>query len=304
MTFLGALTRGLIDYAGLFPPAGLDMRAAVESYAEYRAGPDAAALGRFIVPLERLGEMERCVGEAVRSEVSADPWTLSVLVSGDALAARDHINSFNRFHQQQSANPRLSIDAVEIKRARADEILRDCVALPRTITSYFEVPLDAQLDENLRAIKSCGARAKIRTGGTTADAFPSSSEVLRFMRACHEAGLAFKATAGLHHPLRSNYPLTYEPEAASGTMYGFLNVFLGAALLRAEASDQIVLQLLEETNSSTLKWAENAVSWRDQTVTAEQIETTRADFAVSFGSCSFREPVDELKQVAAQGAAA
>jgi hypothetical protein len=304
MTFPGALTRGLIDYAGLFPPAALDMRAAVENYGEYRAGPDAAALGRFIVPLERLGEMERCVGESIRSEVSAEPWTLSVLVSGDALAARDHINSFNRFHQQQSANPRLSVDAVEIKRSRADEILRDCVALPGTITPYFEIPLDAQLGENLRAIKSCGARAKIRTGGITAEAFPAATQVVGFIRACHEMGLAFKATAGLHHPLRSSYPLTYESDAPTGTMYGFLNVFLGAALLQSGASDQLAQQLLEETDPSSFQWVGESVRWRDRTITTEQMETTRSDLAVSFGSCSFREPVDELKQLTAQAAAA
>ena len=304
MTFLGALTRGLIDYAGLFPPAALEMRAAVENYADYRSGPDAAALGRFIVPLERLGEMERCLSESVRSELSAEPWTLSVLVAGDALAARDHINSFNRFHQQQSANPRLSIDAVEIKRSRADEVVRDCAALPRTITPYFEVPLDAQLGDNLRAIKSCGARAKIRTGGVTADAFPTSTQVLGFIRACHELRLAFKATAGLHHPLRSNYPLTYEPDAPTGTMYGFLNVFLGSALLQSGAPDTLVQRLLEENTSSNIEWLGDAVRWRDQTITTEQMETTRAELAISFGSCSFREPIDELKQLAPQAAAA
>ena len=49
-----------------------------------------------------------------------------------------------------------------------------------------------------------------------------------FLIACRRHGVTFKATAGLHHAMRGSYPLTYERASESGTMFGFLNVFLAA----------------------------------------------------------------------------
>ena len=66
----GPLELSVVDYAGLFPPAGLDMRAAVGNYARYAAGPWAWALGRFIVPVSRLEELERAHKEHLRSHLS------------------------------------------------------------------------------------------------------------------------------------------------------------------------------------------------------------------------------------------
>ena len=91
------------------------------------------------------------------------------------------------------------------------------------------------------AIARRGGRAKMRTGGVTAEAFPTAAQVLRFLRACTEARVPFKATAGLHHPLRAEYRLTYAPDSPRGTMFGFLNVFLTAVLLRHGLSDKDAL---------------------------------------------------------------
>jgi hypothetical protein len=48
-----ALMHGIVDYAGLFPPASLDMPKTVANYARYRSGEDRWALGRLVVPLKR-----------------------------------------------------------------------------------------------------------------------------------------------------------------------------------------------------------------------------------------------------------
>jgi hypothetical protein len=140
-----------------------------------------------------------------------------------------------------------------------------------------------------------GASAKIRTGGVTPDAFPSASDVIRFMRRCIEAGVRFKATAGLHHPLRAEYPLTYETSPPHGVMYGYLNVFLAAAAIAQGMSDDDARQLLEERDSTSIVATEAGVAWRGHMLTVEQLVRMRVRVAVSFGSCSFREPVDELR---------
>jgi hypothetical protein len=150
---------------------------------------------------------------------------------------------------------------------------------------YVEIADIALLD----AIKKHGQRAKIRTGGITPDAFPAIGNIAEFLRACKAKGVAFKATAGLHHPLRCVKPLTYEPNAPTGTMHGFLNVFLAAAMLdHAE-------EILAETDANAFAFDDDHASWRGHRVSTEELRAMRRDFATSFGSCSFEEPIDDLK---------
>jgi hypothetical protein len=107
----------------------------------------------------------------------------------------------------------------------------------------------------------------------------------------------FKATAGLHHPLRGEYRLTYEPDAPSATMFGFLNVFAAAALAAAGAGDGELIELLEERRRSAFTFAADGLRWGSHVVTLDQLERSRTSFAVAFGSCSFREPVDDLQEL-------
>jgi hypothetical protein len=167
----------------------------------------------------------------------------------------------------------------EVKATTAEEI----GAFPPGV--YVEIADVSLLD----AIARHGLRAKIRTGGITADAFPAIGDVAGFLRECKRKGVAFKATAGLHHPLRCVKPLTYEPDAPTGTMHGFLNVFLAAALLEhAEA-------VLGETDPGAFVFDDDGASWRGHRVTTEALRTMRRDFATSFGSCSFEEPIGDLR---------
>ena len=99
---------------------------------------------------------------------------------------------------------------------------------------------------SLAAVRRLGGRAKVRTGGVTRDAFPTTSDLIRFLRRCVRAGLPFKATAGLHHPLRAEYRLTYAPDSPAGVMFGFLNLFLATAFLRAGMEETEAARLLEE----------------------------------------------------------
>jgi hypothetical protein len=293
-TALRALLAGAVDYAGLFPPAGLPMAEAVANYAEYAGGPDAWALGRFVVPIARLHEFEQAA-EALAPKVPASPWRLSALVGANPVEELRTLDEFNRRHAATGASA-LSADAVEAKAGSVAEVERILGAVPGWAQAYVEVPLATDPRPLIEAIARLGGRAKIRTGGVTADAFPTAAQVLRFLRACTDARIPFKATAGLHHPLRAEYRLTYASDSPSGTMFGYLNVFLTAILLRqVSLPDPDALALLEERSPTAFRFAPDAIRWREYRVDRQGIEAARREGIVGFGSCSFVEPVGELK---------
>lgn len=298
MRAVDALLEGLVDYAGLFPPASETMRQALEGYASYRSGPDRNALGRLIIPFSRLKEFESAASEFLPHEPGRQPWKLSVIATGDISAAALEIASFNRRHSETTTVASAVIDVVELKAASPAEIELQRSRIPPSLTTYFEIPLDGDLPALFKSLVRSRARAKIRTGGVTPDAFPSAEAIIDFLIAAHRERVAFKATAGLHHPVRGAYRLTYEPGSPTGVMYGFLNVFLAAALVAAGGARDDARTLLEESDSSAFSFSDDAIVWRGHRFDVEQIRASRAGFAMSFGSCSFREPVDELDGLA------
>lgn len=290
MSALVPLLDSLVDYAGLFPPAKLPMPEAVRAHASYLAGPHRALLGRFIVPLARLGEFETAYAQLPAADQRG--WRLSVIGGPDSAADWDVIHAFNSRH----ADAR--IVSVETKAATAAEVLRAVSSLPPILEAWVEVaPNSPDLAPLLAAIKSTGRGAKLRTGGVTPGAFPAAADVARFLRACHDAGVVLKATAGLHHPLRGDYRLTYEPGSPHGRMFGFLNVFLAAALVRAGGSDADTIALLEESDARAFTLGPDAIVWRAHRFTAAQLAETRKNFCRSFGSCSFTEPLEGLQEL-------
>jgi hypothetical protein len=294
MRALHVLLDGIIDYAGLFPPAALPMPAVVADYAAYLDGADRRMLGRFVVPVARLEEFERAAAELdVLPRLPNDAWRLSALVGADVAGDVKAIGEFNCRHAAEGAGA-AAIDSVELKAATPADVVQVRDRLPVWVAPFFEIPIDRDPSALVDAIAQTGARAKVRTGGVTADAFPPAAPLARFLAECVRAGVPFKATAGLHHPLRAEYRLTYEPDCARGTMYGFLNVFLAAALLRAGAPAHAAEALLEERDPTALDVTDDAIAWRGLRLDVEMLRETRR-LALSFGSCSFEEPVADLR---------
>lgn len=291
MSALRELLTGIVDYAGLFPPAQLDMPAAVAEYAAHRASPESWMLARFVVPVARLAEFAASAAPHLPAAEAADPWRLSALAGADAAADAAALASFNAAHSGRAV-----VDVVELKAATPAEVTRALAALPRDLTAYVELPLSADLEPLLAAVKAGGARAKLRTGGLVPEAIPAPADVARFMAACRAAGVPFKATAGLHHPLRAEQALTYAADSPRGVLHGFLNVFAAAALLRAGAPAAEAEALLREQRPEALRFHEAGFEWDGRHLPAAALAAGRA-FAVGFGSCSFREPVADLRQM-------
>lgn len=293
MPAVHALLRGAIDYAGLFPPAALPMEDAVRRYADYRRGPAAWALGRFVVPATRLAELETAAAALLPRRPAQEPWLLSALAGPDSDGDFRALGEFNCRHAADGAGA-ASADVVELRAGSVEEVERALGRLPRYLTAYVEIPLDRDPAALVAALARLGGRAKARTGGVTADAFPAPADLARFLAACVRAGVPFKATAGLHHPLRGDYPLTYAPDSPRAPMYGFLNVLLAAAYLRAGAGEADAAALLVEGAPGAFRFDADGVEWRGRRLGLAALAETRERSAIAFGSCSFAEPLDDL----------
>lgn len=286
------LLEGIVDYAGLFPPAGLEMGPAVAAYAGYRRGPDRWMLGRFIVPVGRLGELESAAAPHLTRRPTDDVWPVSGLAGDDLAADVSAIGEFNCRHAADEAGA-AEIDTVEVRASDLARIAEIARLLPSWATGFVEVPLEPDPEPLIAAIGRAGLHAKIRTGGVTPESIPPAPAVARFLAGCVRNGVAFKATAGLHHPLRAEHPLTYAPDAPRAVMHGYLNVFLAAAVLRDGGSEADAARLLDERDPAAFAAGDSAIRWRDRRLDARTLADARA-LARSFGSCSFTEPVADL----------
>lgn len=289
MSALRPLLSGIVDYAGLFPPAGLDMAAAVQNYADYRHEPASWMLGRFVVPVARLGELSEQLDAIALARDSGDEWEISALLGGDIEADLAAIDAFN-----EREMGRARVDSLEGKLGSTAAIANVAGAVGDRFACFIELPLEPDPAPLVKAIAEHGLSAKVRTGGVAADAFPAPEQIVRFMRRCAAERVAFKATAGLHHPVRAEYRLTYASDAPRGLMYGYLNVFLTAALL-GELDDTDAIALLTERDPNAIHVTRDLISWNGHELRPDQAGMARELVATSFGSCSFREPVDELR---------
>ena len=288
---LKSLLANIVDYAGLFPPAKLDMASTVRNYARYLQSNESWMMGRLIVPVARLGEFERDAAALLPKSNDVEPWLISALTAapdGDGFA-RDlmMIEEFNIRYEGRAV-----IDVIEIKAQTADEISNALDQIADDLFPFFELPIERDPRGLIAALADGDAGAKVRTGGTSADAYPDAGDLARFIAACAAADVPFKATAGLHHPLR------HFSSAVNAKEFGFVNVFVAGALAyTGEVEESSIRELLEENSIDTFTFADDHVLWRKSQLMIDDIEAARDSFAVSFGSCSFDEPIEDLRSL-------
>ncbi len=279
------LLHGGIDYAGLFPPAGLSLAESVGNYADYRAGPDRWALGRLIVPATRLLEFDALVDATGRDTAG---WRLSATLGGGGASECALVAEANR----RLAGRGAAVDAIEAKVVDPGAVATLARSVEPGQAWYGEIPLDSRDEAVLDALVAHRGFAKIRMGGVTPELFPDPGQVARFLQAAAVRSLAFKATAGLHHPLRGPYPLTYLPGSPKATMYGYLNLMVATILARQGGDVEEIQAALVESDPRHLRIQDHALEWRHRRFT--DLGSCRESFH-GFGSCSFREPIDELR---------
>ena len=303
----GILFAGLIDYAGLFPPAALSMADAVDEYRAARAGPHAWMLGRFICPATRLEELAGRL--MLTMQPGEEPWPISTILDGDPAVAAVSAWSFDA---EMEPAAQIALIEVPLPAGAGDgRPVEDSIELlegPATAaftashvaTPFFEIRLvdgwetgvgnlaDALVHYQKTKRRSVGA--KIRCGGRSAAAFPSAQQVVSFITACVARGLPFKATAGLHHPVRH-----HDPEL-DVMRHGFLNLLTAAALAIAGSPEAELIEVVEETDAAAFAIGAAGLTWRDRSIRVGDLVRTRSEFA-SYGSCSFAEPTDDLVEL-------
>ena len=286
------LLAGLIDYAGLFPPARLPLSEAMQRYDRHHDGPDAAMLGRFILPGTRRDALAPWLGSTWHRE---RPLRLSLLADNMDLA---------RLVQWAAAEPSVRLEALELKPAAGsmarvwlEDILNSLLAIDLDGTEVYVELVESQDEEMLACLAQWQGRhallrlgAKLRCGGITADLVPEPDRVAAVLAAAADGAVPLKFTAGLHHPLRGMDQTEGVP------MHGFLNVY-GAGLL-AHTGGLSAAQLgpvLAETDPRAFRLTAADFAWRDQAVPAAAVADLRSRLLGGYGSCSFTEPVSDLR---------
>lgn len=296
MNSVRTLLASLIDYAGLFPPAELQMRAAVPRYAGYRTASCSWMLGRFVIPLAQLEDFEHWFDElpAVQREV---PWGLAALAGRSLEADVRKIVDFNRRHGDEGRRD-ARIESLDLKVHSLDDVARAADVIAEPSEMYFEIGVATDPQEWLAAVAAAGGKAKVRTGGVSAEMFPTVPHLARFLQACAAQKVAFKATAGLHHAIRSEHPLAGDKRRRPVPMHGFLNLFLAAALSYTDRVGGEALEaVLDERSGAAFAFDETGVNLHGRRLTSEDLATTRRRFAISYGSCSLEEPLEDLKRL-------
>ncbi|MBL8889145.1 MAG: hypothetical protein JNL67_04155 [Planctomycetaceae bacterium] len=292
------LLRGLIDYAGFFPPASLSISRALENYSEYQESDFYWALGHLVLPVGKLSELVEQFNEDL-----FEPLRISVVMppASDMAgfqAGLEAIRDFNAEHEFYGV-----IDVVECKVDTPAELVAAQAACQNDhLVGFWELPLNDNLNQLVEALAEIkratgrrGNHAKIRTGSVVPGAIPNISSVAKFISLCAQHRVGFKATAGLHHPVRASHPLTYAADAPCDVMHGFLNMFLAAtAGYCGMTCVDTLSQILLTEHSQEFQVEPNGIRWRDQFWTLDQISESRFNFGLSFGSCSFTEPIHDL----------
>jgi hypothetical protein len=295
-TSLQALLRGLVDYAGLFPPAKLPFPEALANYRRYRDSSDAWMLGRFICPAARLHEIPEGVALNCAALARGGDTTEAFLSGLDADLA-DIAASRARGVRVEVLEAKLPV-ALLAQQEEPAQLLREIKShiSSAELPVFFEVPIDDQvrLGHLIAAFKLAQftppAGFKLRAGGLEASAFPSSEQIAQALSLVLREAVPFKATAGLHHP----FP-RFDP-GGQARMHGFINLFTAAVLLKSHSLGVMrMVPILEDDDPAHFHFTDEGVRWNDLFASTSVIEQVRQKEMLSFGSCSFDEPRDDLR---------
>lgn len=312
-----SFTEELIDYAGLFPPAKLSLSLAFSNFLEYRNGNYEQMLSKFICPVNLLPQLTIIInGENSESK----PIFISALstggnnISGFNINFENDLNIWKEFAsgntgiaEINSFEARLPEEIFRINKSKelTDQIGNISGKIINEISNPVMIFLEGSLNENrienaeslIEAISNhnqsgLNSGFKLRTGGVEADSFPSSEHIAFCIRRCLDRKVPMKFTAGLHHPFRH-----FDKEIGT-MMHGFINVFAsGIIAMRHDISDKGIEEVLNDEDPGNFIFTDEYFSWKGWKISIGDIVIARKNLVLSFGSCSFDEPVGDLRSL-------
>lgn len=305
---LQTLLSKIIDYAGLYPPANLPLEEAIRNFVKYQMDAGEWMLSRFIIPAKRLAELSQLAEQVFpRESVLA----FSVLGRGgkdvDEFLENLKLDLEDIYAFRKNHDIGILVDMFEVvlpasalgDNSSAHDLVNEAAdGLNKNgLTVFFEAPSGEgwqvraeKLIRSLRKIKDKHVGFKLRTGGVTADAFPSTEQVAWAIASTRDAGIPMKCTAGLHHPVR------HYNENVQTKMHGFLNVFGVGVLALSHGLDQNQIQeIIEDEDPANFVFNESGFCWKKIHASLDQIARARQIGFISFGSCSFDEPREDLQ---------
>lgn len=309
--------RNLIDYAGLFPPAKLNLNEAFENFVNYKNGKYNWMLSNFICPVKKLPEITQLISEKFADERKIK---ISILGRGghdvddfkknffdDIAVWKEFLNYFpfrvftNIFEIRFPDDLNLENDPKKI--SDFIDFISDYVGsnITHEVFIYLEGHQGKDWRKNNKAmirgiemhnLKKFDCGYKLRTGGMETYSFPPVEKVTLCIRECLDTQTRLKFTAGLHHPLRHYF------DELKTMMHGFLNIFAaGIIAMRHNISDYGLNEILSDENPDNFVFQNDSFSWKDWNVSSEDIRLARENLVVSYGSCSFDEPIEDLKAI-------
>jgi hypothetical protein len=306
---LNLFLNGIIDYAGLFPPANLTLHNSYSNYLKYMESPHSRMLAKFIIPAGKLSDLAEIYE---RFDVN-NKVPLSVLFNEaeteDAfnINLKNDIKAIKEFREKIA--DKAAAEAFELKvpadiKDDEEKLKRFLVNINSNIEKklkldvpvFFESPADAVMPVVIEAISSFNKETKtrygfkLRTGGVKKSYFPDAGVIATAIKIAQNHELPIKFTAGLHHPFR------HFNEGVQTYMHGFINMFAASVLnCSHNINRHEIKEILLDENPDNFEFHDTFFKWKNLVVLNSLIEDARKDYIISFGSCSFEEPIDDLK---------
>jgi len=301
-----ALFSGLIDYAGLYPPAALGLPQAINNFRSYTNAEDAWMLSRFVAGSAHLQQLtdELLVGFPPES-----PLALS-LVSKDPVLELPRVVSALSQAARVTAVEVLLTPGVSVHDQLAShrEVLESLADAGHELGIFYEVPFSEKWDQEFLHLVDELAKeiashstwrvgCKLRCGGLEPHLVPSPERLGGALHACAERSIAVKCTAGLHQPFR-HMPKPGETGSAGVPMHGYFNVYWAALTAYSKARSAVeIVEIVAEMESCNPRVMDDAIEWRGVRLSEQEIRTMRSSKVLSFGSCSFEEPIEAAREL-------
>jgi len=307
---------GIIDYAGLFPPANLNLFDSLSNYLNYIKTNKYNLLSSFVLPINLIDDFIPTL-EKIGTDYSKLDISFVATKPNDAINFIDSIKSdMDKINSLVNKNDKIYAKAIEITlpiKSDIGENKDDFEKLYNTISMvsklvnneklqvYYEVPNSKNWIEitkntikllaEYNSSNQNNISYKIRCGGVKPEMTPPNENVIAAIMTCTKYNVSLKATAGLHHPFR------HFNDELGGVMHGFVNIFVAIILSKnMNLRTELMLELLNDENPINFEWNDNGLTWQNHFISIEDIKESK-DIISSFGSCSFDEPIDDLKEL-------